>query len=109
MAFQQSSLNVDLEDGEYGKPLVAMCRNRKGQYVPLQLSLDLLLGNNDGTFQWGWTDWSTTAEHPTVNSIGTLAAKLQNIDGKWVPAEIHLGDHIANIDGVLTAVNMPTE
>ncbi|KAF9162322.1 hypothetical protein DFQ26_003655 [Actinomortierella ambigua] len=71
------------------------------------IDLDQIIGNNNGTFQWGGRNWSrsSAAEAMTVeNNKPILNANLWGIDERSHPGTVNLGDHIQNSGGKLVYV-----
>ncbi|KAF5013877.1 hypothetical protein FDECE_158 [Fusarium decemcellulare] len=63
------------------------------QYVPAFFPLDLVLGNINGTFQYGFKNFSASARH--IRLEGTvLWAELQTESGSWNLASIDLNDKL---------------
>ena len=100
MAFHKSSHDIDVIDGY----LLAICTDRSGQDRDSELKLDLHLGNLNGAFEWGGTNFSRTARDVFVIDEGGssfLHAKLQTKTMTWKDAKVDLSDRITNVNGKL--------
>ncbi|KAJ0416325.1 Cyanovirin-N [Aspergillus carlsbadensis] len=101
MSFHVSAQNISVEDGHR---LVAELQNEDGDYVHAELNLDDVLGNDDGSFQWGGGGFSHSAEDTSFDLEGDddvpiLRASLRNADGDEVSADVNLSERIGNDNG----------
>ncbi|KAH7162085.1 Cyanovirin-N [Dactylonectria estremocensis] len=99
MAFSQSSRNIRIEDSL----LYADCLKEDNRtWVPAEINLDSVIGNINGSFQWGKQAFSQSARDIHLEENSTLAASLANEVGTYGPDQtVNLDDHIANINGHL--------
>ncbi|KAF7543402.1 hypothetical protein G7Z17_g10763 [Cylindrodendrum hubeiense] len=99
MAFSQSSRNVRLEN----HTLYADCLEEDNKtWHPTQMDLDRVLGNIDGSFQWGKKAFSKSARNIALEGDSVLKASLENEVGTYGPnQQVNLDEHIANINGEL--------
>ncbi|OOQ89022.1 Cyanovirin-N like protein [Penicillium brasilianum] len=109
MSFHASATNIELEDGHI---LKATLRNSEGEEVDSELDLNKIIGNNDGSFQWGGENFQDSAEDIEFSrderddgeAIPVLRAQLGNLEGENVSADINLAERIANEDGHLVFI-----
>nr|5K79_A Chain A, Cyanovirin-N domain protein [Gloeothece citriformis PCC 7424]5K79_B Chain B, Cyanovirin-N domain protein [Gloeothece citriformis PCC 7424] len=92
-----------------GSTLSAFCQKADGYTLnETSINLDEEIGNLDGTLSWGDHNFSLTCDSiGLAQSLFTrtyvLAAECERRDGyTYIPTEIELDEHIANIDGTLT-------
>lgn len=100
MAFHKSAKDVDVIDGY----LLAICTDCSGQDQEAELKLDLYLGNSNGFFEWGGTNFSRSTKDMVVINEGDsifLHAKLETKNLTWRDAKVNLSDRITNSNGVL--------
>ncbi|KAK6526201.1 hypothetical protein TWF281_011236 [Arthrobotrys megalospora] len=93
-----------------GPILSGLCRKGdEGERVESSIDLDRVLGNHNGRFVWGFTDFSKTARNIRYAPTGdlTVEAELQTTTGTSVPAQFRVEDKIQVVDGVLTAKKVP--
>ncbi|KAJ6133150.1 hypothetical protein N7471_008365 [Penicillium samsonianum] len=106
MSFHHSACDIHLR-GEPGCTfLAAICNNEEGSGLSDNITLDKCLGNDNGHFRWGGRNFSRDARNITLVAQGpdknpVLHSDLRNSSGDYVPSEIDLATHIANIDGQL--------
>ena len=84
--------------------LRAQLRNEDGNNVEAEINLDDYVGNNDGRFEWGGNGFSQTAEniHFSIeggDSVPVLRARLQNLEGDFVDADLNLAERFSNENG----------
>ncbi|QRV93568.1 CVNH domain protein [Ceratobasidium sp. AG-Ba] len=100
MSFSRNSRNIHLEGDA---TLVAECERAGGRgFANSTLNLNTCLGNIDGSFKWGQTDYSLTALN--VRLEGTvLKARLQRAESaaEFKESQVNLDDHIENHNGQL--------
>ncbi|KAJ5169196.1 uncharacterized protein N7482_004790 [Penicillium canariense] len=105
MSFNESACDIHLSALRGGTVLNAICNNDEGSGLTTDFLLDQCLGNNDGHFEWGGTDFSKSARNASISEgpkrKPILHAELLNSSGDYVSTEIDLAPHIANIDGEL--------
>ncbi|KXN84008.1 hypothetical protein AN958_00587 [Leucoagaricus sp. SymC.cos] len=108
MSFEKSSRNIPLNAGNV-TILRAECQQRNGKWRWSSIILDAFVGSVDGDFRVGGWNFTTNATNVRLCG-GTLLVALLRIDGsKYVPAASDLSLYIENIDGHLTAVNIPPD
>ncbi|KAH1313251.1 hypothetical protein KXX16_006787 [Aspergillus fumigatus] len=86
--------------------LLAKVRDSHGQFIPRKIRLDDHIGNTDGWFIWGGTNFTRTARNISLEHTAygpKLCAELQMRDGGWSRGlqGIMLSEKIANNDGHL--------
>ncbi|KAJ6111542.1 hypothetical protein N7523_007603 [Penicillium sp. IBT 18751x] len=86
--------------------LVAICNNEEGTGVEDDILLDKYLGNKDGHFDWNSSGFSTGARNISLSTEGPehipiLHSELRDSSGKFIPNDLNLATHIANVDGKL--------
>ncbi|KAG8753454.1 hypothetical protein FRC14_006023 [Serendipita sp. 396] len=106
MSFQFTSTNIALN----GTILSANCQRKDGQSQNSTIDLNPLIGNINGQFQYGKSDFAQTSTdygNLQIHGDGTiwLLGTLQKEGGGSDQSTINLSDHIANTDGTLQAVN----
>ncbi|KAJ5907166.1 uncharacterized protein N7473_004082 [Penicillium subrubescens] len=109
MSFHASATSIELEDGHI---LKATLRNEEGDEVESELDLNDIIGNNNGSFEWGGENFQDSAdeieftreERDEDEPIPVLRASLGNLDGENVPADINLAERITNENGHLKFV-----
>jgi hypothetical protein len=91
-----------------GSTLSAYCEKADGYTLnKTSINLDEEIGNLDGTLSWGDHLFSQTCKSVGLgqslsNRHYTLNGECERADGyTYIPTEIDLDDHIANINGVL--------
>ncbi|RYP44602.1 hypothetical protein DL768_008951 [Monosporascus sp. mg162] len=100
MSFHISAEDITVD----GHILRARLRNEGGDNVDAEINLDDYIGNNDGRFEWGGNGFSQTAEDIRFGIEGggevpVLRARLQNLEGEFVDADLNLAERISNEDG----------
>ncbi|RYP82889.1 hypothetical protein DL770_005496 [Monosporascus sp. CRB-9-2] len=100
MSFHDSAADITVD----GHILKAQLRNEDGDNVEAEINLDDHIGNNDGRFEWGGNGFSQTAEgiHFSIEGGGNvpvLRARLQNLEGEFVDADLNLAERFANENG----------
>ncbi|KAI0871780.1 Cyanovirin-N [Hypoxylon argillaceum] len=99
MSFQTSSRDITLDND--GHTLRAYCLTPGGDYKPSSIDLNNYIGNSDGQFVWGSTDYIKTAAKVALSGV-KLSANLTRDEGSvHLGAVIHLGDRIENDNGQL--------
>ncbi|KAJ5381938.1 uncharacterized protein N7496_004366 [Penicillium cataractarum] len=106
MSFHASATNIELEDGHI---LKATLLNSEGEEVDSELDLNEIIGNNNGSFEWGGENFQDSAEDIEFSrderddgeAIPVLRASLGNLEGENVSADINLAERITNEDGHL--------
>ncbi|KAJ5545236.1 Cyanovirin-N [Penicillium sp. DV-2018c] len=106
MSFNKTSCNIHLSAEGDGTHLAAICNNDEGSGLTTEVLLDKYLGNKDGHFEWGGTNFSKSARNITCRTEGPdrkpiLRCELRNSSGEYVPDKTDLTDHIANVEGEL--------
>ncbi|KAA8893582.1 Cyanovirin-N [Sphaerosporella brunnea] len=101
MSFHLSSENIHLVDNHI---LVGQLKNEEGNLQESSIDLDQVLGNEDGHFEWGGVDFSTSAQNVRYSiegggAVPVLRAELQTADQNWRPADVNLAERIENING----------
>lgn len=96
MAFAESSSNIELR----GAVLHADCLDQYGRVWHSTLNLDSFIGNDNGHFSLGWSNFSRSA--CDIELTGTfLEAKLLDGNGVYHDAAINLNKCIYNNNGRL--------
>ena len=103
MPFSSSSESITLS--EDGITLSAQCQMDDGTSIYSEIQITSFLGNVNGQFSRGGTDYHLNSRNFELQST-VLRAELQNGE-EWICAEIDLEDHIDNINGVLTLIVSP--
>ncbi|KAL4758208.1 CVNH domain-containing protein [Aspergillus foveolatus] len=106
MSFHHSAQNINVEDGHR---LVAQLQTEAGEWVDAEFDLNQILGNDNGRFQWGESDFSHSAEEITFDiegeeSVPVLRALLKNEDGELVGADVNLAERVGNVNGSFEVV-----
>ncbi|GFF34723.1 cyanovirin-N homolog [Aspergillus udagawae] len=101
MSFHLSAEDIRIEDGH---KLVARLRRDNGELQDAEIDLNQYLGNDNGHFQWEGVNFSESAEnvHFAIEGGGevpVLRARLANVDGEYLDADVNLSERIENIDG----------
>ncbi|KAH7305519.1 Cyanovirin-N [Stachybotrys elegans] len=101
MTFHESAQNITVEDGHI---LRAELCNVDGDFVEAEFDLNTCIGNNNGSFQWDGVDFANSAEEISFEiegdaSVPILRAKLYNMNGDAVDADINLGERLSNDNG----------
>ncbi|TLD30522.1 hypothetical protein PspLS_02440 [Pyricularia sp. CBS 133598] len=107
MSFQGSAENIRVESNLYtahkGTTLCAMLRNADGEMCDCTCDLNDYIGNNEGRFEWGGSNFSESAEDISFNMEGDfqpiLRARLRDSNGDVHDADINLAERIGNNDG----------
>ncbi|OGM47928.1 hypothetical protein ABOM_002738 [Aspergillus bombycis] len=85
--------------------LLAEVRNIQGRYIPRKIRLDDHIGNTDGWFIWGGSNFSNSARNVTLEETPwgpKLCADLPMINGGSRGRQgMMLSDKIRNNDGHL--------
>ncbi|KAJ5222111.1 uncharacterized protein N7469_010998 [Penicillium citrinum] len=103
MSFHQSAASYELEDGHI---LKAVLHDAEGEEQDAELDLNAYIGNNDGSFEWGGENFADSAQEIELNTEGDeenpiLRAKLGNVEGEEVEADLNLAERIGNDNGTL--------
>ncbi|KAJ5693648.1 hypothetical protein N7455_003447 [Penicillium solitum] len=106
MSFHHSACDIRLRGEPSCTFLSAICNNDEGSGLIDNMPLDEYLGNENGQFSWGGKNFSHDARSITLLAQGPdkrpiLHSNLRDSSGNFVPSEIDLATHIANIDGQL--------
>ncbi|CAI7599238.1 unnamed protein product [Penicillium glandicola] len=106
MSFHHSACDIRLRGEPSCTCLSAICNNEEGTGLTDTIPLDECLGNENGHFSWGGKNFSHDAQNISLVSQGPdktpiLHSNLRDSSGNFVPTEIDLATHIANIDGHL--------
>ncbi|KAG0199887.1 hypothetical protein BGX28_006912 [Mortierella sp. GBA30] len=105
--FSHTSKDIQLINGHI---LKAECETRDGQWVPSELNLDDIIGNNNGNFEWSGENYSKSANdirlQLSYDESPKLEAQLQTKEGESRGSYILLDHRIENEDGrlIFTAV-----
>ncbi|KAJ5641958.1 hypothetical protein N7490_005958, partial [Penicillium lividum] len=106
MSFHESASSIELEDDHI---LKATLRNEDGNEEEVTLDLNDIIGNNDGHFCWGGGNFKESANEIYISiegdGIPVLRAKLINIEGEGIDADINLAERISNDNGELVFVD----
>ncbi|KAL2270631.1 hypothetical protein VTJ83DRAFT_2 [Remersonia thermophila] len=99
--FHASAADIRVDDGHI---LRGVLTNVDGEGVEAEFDLNTVIGNNNGSFEWGGADFAYSAEEITfsiegADSVPVLRALLRNVDGELVGADINLAERIGNING----------
>ena len=103
MSFYSSSFTVRLGAGSV---LFAVCKTKFGGRMPTRFHLNAVLGNKDGHFVWGFTNFSDSAQNIRLDG-SVLRAQLRDSAGSWKEASFDLDGHLVNHNGKLEAVDLP--
>ncbi|KAM0553272.1 hypothetical protein ACHAPJ_007562 [Fusarium lateritium] len=99
MSFHESAQNITLVDGHI---LKAELSNGE-EWVEAEYDLNEVLGNDEGSFSWGGSSYTDSAEDIYLelegDSFPILKATLSNSDGETFAAYVNLGDYISNNGG----------
>ncbi|KAK6812580.1 hypothetical protein RU639_011754 [Aspergillus parasiticus] len=105
MSFHQSSRNIHIKPGHGHTMLLAEVRDIRGRYIPRKIRLDDHIGNTDGWFIWGGSNFTHSARNITLEETPwgpKLCADLPMINGGSRGRQgIMLSDKIQNNDGRL--------
>ncbi|KAL1835988.1 hypothetical protein VTJ49DRAFT_5736 [Mycothermus thermophilus] len=99
--FHASASDIRVDDDHI---LRATLINADGEEVEAELDLNTVIGNNDGSFEWGGENFSESAEDISfsiegADSVPILRANLRNIEGELIGADINLSERIGNNNG----------
>jgi hypothetical protein len=105
--FHMSAEDIELQDGHV---LVCKCANEDGEMVDSQLDLNYYIGNNDGSFEWGGSDFAHSGEDFSLelegdDNVPVLRGTLTNIEGEGVESNVNLAEYIGNDNGTLVFVS----
>ncbi|CAE6455600.1 unnamed protein product [Rhizoctonia solani] len=107
MTFSRNSFNFVL-GGPRSNVLYADCEGKDGtDLVSSHIDLDECLGNIDGSFDWLGTNFSLTSQDLHLDG-SILSGQLQRRNGSWQYAYIDLDQGIANVDGSLKPMHVPS-
>ncbi|KAJ6107218.1 hypothetical protein N7523_008541 [Penicillium sp. IBT 18751x] len=106
MSFHQSALSFELDDDHI---LKATLRTEDGEENESELDLNHIIGNNNGSFEWGGQDFKDSASDIELHREGDeelpiLRAKLKNVDDEEIDADVNLSERITNDNGNLVFV-----
>ncbi|KAL2759968.1 hypothetical protein ACRALDRAFT_1073962 [Sodiomyces alcalophilus JCM 7366] len=101
MPFHESATDIRVEDGHV---LHALLTNIEGEQVEAEMDLNDIIGNNNGSFEWGGSGFADSAEDISFelegdDSVPILRAALFNVEGEAIPSDINLAERIHNNDG----------
>ncbi|EFQ34514.1 CVNH domain-containing protein [Colletotrichum graminicola] len=101
MSFHISAQDIRVDDGHI---LRARLNNENGECVDAECNLNDFLGNNNGSFEWGGSNFSQSAEdiHFSIeggDSVPILRARLFNVEGEAVDCNVNLSERIGNDNG----------
>ncbi|OHW97947.1 CVNH domain-containing protein [Colletotrichum incanum] len=104
MSFHASAENIRVDDGHI---LRAQLHNGNGDAVDAELNLNDVLGNSNGSFEWGGAGFADSAEdiHFSLegdDNVPILRARLFNVEGEAIDADVNLSERIGNNDGNFT-------
>lgn len=102
--FSASSAQISL-DGDHD--LIARCRDVNGSEKPSALSLNKVLSNQNGHFEWvheGGNFGASARNVRLVNDGRALEAELKDINGVWNWARVWLDEKVGNDNGNLVFV-----
>ncbi|GJC88971.1 cyanovirin-N [Colletotrichum liriopes] len=104
MSFHASAENIRVDDGHI---LRADLHNGDGDAVGAELDLNDVLGNDNGSFQWDGSGFANSAEdiHFSLegdDNVPILRARLFNVEGEAIDADVNLSERIGNNDGNFT-------
>jgi hypothetical protein len=94
--FAESCRNAVINGGV----LHAECFTLTGEVRKSSINLDECIGNSDGEFRWGWSNFSATAQDVRLEGA-ILHARLATFTGEWHNACTDLRAQIKNIEGHL--------
>ncbi|KAI6358023.1 hypothetical protein MCOR25_007443 [Pyricularia grisea] len=99
MSFHHSAENIRVE----GTTLCAMLRNGDGEMCDASCDLNDYIGNNEGRFEWGGSNFSGSAEDIRFEMEGDgqpiLRARLRDSNGDLHDADINLTERFGNNNG----------
>ncbi|GAT18807.1 hypothetical protein RIB2604_00103050 [Aspergillus luchuensis] len=105
MSFHNSCQNIHLIHEPGATFLHAEVRRANGEYVARKIRLDRHIGNTDGWFLWGGSNFTETANDIQLEHTGRgpkLTAYLRKRDGGYRELQgLYLADKIANENGEL--------
>ncbi|WQF86632.1 Putative cyanovirin-N [Colletotrichum destructivum] len=101
MSFHASAEDIRVDDGHI---LRARLFNGEGEAVDAELNLNDVLGNNNGSFEWGGGGFADSAENIHFeleggDNVPILRARLFNVEGEAIDADVNLSERIGNNDG----------
>ncbi|KAF2014478.1 CVNH domain-containing protein [Aaosphaeria arxii CBS 175.79] len=101
--FHASAQDIELD----GSVLKAHLFDVDGESHEVEIELNDILGNENGSFLWGGGGFNDTAEDVHLSFEGDdnwpiLRARLQNEDGDFVDADVNLAERIGNNNGEFT-------
>ncbi|KAL3418426.1 CVNH domain-containing protein [Phlyctema vagabunda] len=101
MSFHLSGAEFRIEDNHI---LRARLANEHGEHVDAEIDLDQFVGNSDGSFEWGSSGFSSSAENVSFQIEGggqvpVLRASLRNVDGEFVERDLNLSERVENRNG----------
>jgi hypothetical protein len=102
--FSSSSQQISI-DGDHD--LIARCRAVDGSEKMSALSLNKVLGNDNGRFVWvddGGNFGASARNVRLVDNGRILEAELKNIGGEWQWSRVWLDERIGNNNGDLMFV-----
>ena len=87
--------------------MTATCTDATGRDCRSELNLDAHLGNANGFFEWGGSNFSHSAEHIVISTqAGStyLRARLRTQHKSWRDARVNISERVANLNGELRYV-----
>ncbi|KAE8332530.1 Cyanovirin-N [Aspergillus sergii] len=105
MSFHQTCRNIHIKPEHGQTMLLADVRDIRGRYIPRKIRLDDHIGNTDGWFIWGGSNFTRSATNVTLEETPwgpKLCADLPMINGGSRGRQgMMLSDKIQNNDGRL--------
>ncbi|PWY86894.1 Cyanovirin-N [Aspergillus heteromorphus CBS 117.55] len=103
MSFFRTANDIRVDDGHI---LVANVQRENGEFDESTFDLNECLGNNEGRFQWGGSNFSESAQDIQFHieggdNVPVLRARLANSEDQFSDADVNLAEHITNNNGVL--------
>ncbi|KAM0278278.1 hypothetical protein ACHAQH_005291 [Verticillium albo-atrum] len=104
MPFHESAQGITVEDGHM---LRAELANVEGEFVEAEFDLNDCIGNSNGSFEWGGGGFANSAEDISFelegdHGVPILRARLYNVEGEAVDADINLAERLHNNDGAFS-------
>ncbi|EKV10851.1 Cyanovirin-N [Penicillium digitatum] len=103
MSFHETSTHIELEEGHI---LRAILRTEDGGEKESIIDLNHCIGNDNGRFLWGSSDFSASAcdirfDIEGEESVPVLRAVLRDVDNEEHNADVNLAERIGNDNGNL--------
>ncbi|KAK1590486.1 CVNH domain-containing protein [Colletotrichum navitas] len=101
MSFHVSAQDVRVDDGYI---LRARLNREDGECVDAEYNLNECLGNSNGSFEWGGSNFAQSAEdiHFSIEGdagVPVLRARLFNVEGQPIDCNVNLSERIGNDNG----------